>query len=225
MGANLNSTCESGFPTVAFFDVDDTLMRGFTIASYVHFIKGELQDERLVGELLDLERRAPRYQSREALVTECFRLLAGQSWAQLWTWGQEWYQRVGRGLLIPEAADRLAAHRRRKDTIVLVSGSWLPCLLPLADDLGAQYVYGCDLEVVGGALTGKVLTVMIGPAKAATVRAFAARHQIDLARCFAYGDDASDTDMLSLVGHPVAVRPTPALAEVAATYDWDVLRS
>lgn len=219
----LNSEWQPVSSTVAFFDVDDTLMRGFTIASYVHFVKGELEDDDLVTAMLELERLAPTYPDRQTLVTDFFGLVAGQSWAQLSAWGRQWYEHVGRGLLVPEVVERLAEHRRRGDMIVFVSGSWLPCLLPVALDLGVEYVYCCDIEVAAGVVTGKTLTVMVGAEKADTVRDFAARHQIDLTACYAYGDDVSDAEMLSLVGHPVAVHPSPALAEMAAASGWEVL--
>jgi len=198
-------------------------MRGFSIASYVHFIKGELKDRRLVAELLELERLAPSYSSRESLITDCFQLLAGQSWTQLVAWGQEWYERAGRSLLIREAVERLTEHRRRGDTIVFVSGSWLPCLLPVARDLGAEHVYCCEVEVANGLLTGETLTIMVADAKAEAVRSFAARHEVDLSTCYGYGDDVTDTAMLSLLGHPVAVNPTAALAEAAHTNGWELL--
>lgn len=200
---------------VAFFDVDNILMRGCTIASYVHFVKKWLQDERVGAQLLELECRGPADSDRETLIADYLRLLTGQSWSHLVRWGQQWYEQVGRDLLVPAVLAQLNGHRHREDSVVFVSGSWLPCLLPIAVELGVEYVYCCQVEVEGGVLTGTVRSVMLGSAKAEAVQEFARRHQVDLSDCFAYGDDIGDADMLSQVGHPVAVRPSPALKETA----------
>jgi len=49
------------------------------------------------------------------------------------------------------------------------------------------------------------------------LRYFAHEAGVDLAGCSAYGDDEP---MLTLVGLPVAARPTPALAEIAHARSW-----
>ena len=49
-------------------------------------------------------------------------------------------------------------------------------------------------------------------------------HGIDLAQSYAYSDSLSDLPMLRAVGHPVAVNPDPALAELAAEEGWETMR-
>ena len=56
------------------------------------------------------------------------------------------------------------------------------------------------------------------------VEAFAAGHDIDLADSYAYSDSLSDLPMLRAVGHPVAVNPDRALAQVAADEGWQTKR-
>jgi len=65
---------------------------------------------------------------------------------------------------------------------------------------------------------------MFGEAKARAVRRIAAHENLDLQRCFAYGDSASDRWMLEAVGKPAAANPSNDLARIARRNDWVVLR-
>ena len=49
-------------------------------------------------------------------------------------------------------------------------------------------------------------------------------NDLDLERCFAYGDSASDRWMLEAAGKPAAVNPSNDLARIARRNDWPVLR-
>lgn len=218
MVANTGSNIE----TLAFFDVDDTIIRGLTIAQLVHHILPKL-GPLSSGRLLELERMAPTYPDRPTLTRDCFRLLAGNSWSQMVAWGEEWYERSGRDRLMHGVTDRLREHLERGDEVVFVSGSWLPCLMPIARDLGVRGVFCSEVEVIDDHLTGDVSSILIGEAKALLVKRLAAQRGIDLADCYAYGDDASDTCMLNAVGRPVAVQPSGQLADVALLRGWTVI--
>ena len=85
---------------------------------------------------------------------------------------------------------------------------------------------GTRYEIDGeGCFTGRLDGPFVyGEGKVEAMQAFAAEHGIDLAASYAYSDSASDLPMLRAVGHPVAVNPDPALAEVAAREGWPVMR-
>ncbi|MDR5699380.1 HAD family hydrolase [Agromyces aerolatus] len=207
--------------------MDDALLKGFTIASFSRFILDLVDDPLLVEEMLELERRAPAYADRRALTADCFRLFAGQSWSRLMTWGNEWYEQIGKHRQIPEAVTRLVAHRDHGDRVVLISGSWLPCLLPLARDfeLDAEAIVCSDLELEPDedTLTGEASRIILAKTKAEAVQAIALRDHADLADCFAYGDDVSDLPMLKSVGHAIVVRPAQPMAELASRLGWSIL--
>jgi phosphoserine phosphatase len=65
---------------------------------------------------------------------------------------------------------------------------------------------------------------MFGEAKARAVRRVATEENLDLQRCFAYGDSVSDRWMLEKVGKPAAVNPSNDLARIVRRNDWPVLR-
>jgi phosphoserine phosphatase len=64
---------------------------------------------------------------------------------------------------------------------------------------------------------------MYGDRKASAIESFVEANNFDLKTAWAYGDHSSDQPLLSMVGHPVAVNPTPALRRIAQRNQWPVL--
>ncbi len=138
--------------------------------------------------------------------------------AELADQGEQWFERqlADDGFFHPPGVQALRRHLAAGDQVVLVSGSFFPCLDPIARHLGAQEALGTPQLVADGRLTGEVSHPMIGAAKGTAVRAWARTHGLDPDHCSAYGDHATDLELLRAVGHPVAVGDDPVLlAEVA----------
>jgi len=137
--------------------------------------------------------------------------------------------------LFPEAVERVAWHAERGHLIVIVSGT-LEILAERAAreveaELGARglvctvRVCATRLEQSDGRWTGRTAgEAMFGEAKARAIRRVAAEEDLDLRRCFAYGDSSSDRWMLEAVGRPAAVNPSNDLARIARRNEWTVLQ-
>jgi len=99
-------------------------------------------------------------------------------------------------LVRPDMLERLAWHRDRGDTVVLVSGSLDAYLRPWCERHGVTDLVCNRLEAVGGRLTGRYLGGDRGAHKAADIRA---RYDLSrYTRIHAYGDSREDLPMLSL---------------------------
>lgn len=133
-----------------------------------------------------------------------------------------------------EAVERVACHAMLGHAIVIVSGTLAPlaaeATLALETELAAQgfpikiRVCATRLEQACGRWTGKALgEAVFGEAKARAVRVLAEEMQLDLAQCWAYGDNGKDRWMLAAVGKPVTVNPSPELLRIARKHDWPVL--
>jgi HAD superfamily hydrolase (TIGR01490 family) len=134
----------------------------------------------------------------------------------------------------PEAIERMVWHAERGHLIVIVSGT-LELLgeraaRALEAELGERglatkiCVCATRLEVKCGRYTGRILgEAIFGEAKARAVPRIAAEENLDLQRCFGYGDSVSDRWMLDAVGKPAAVNPSNDLARIARRNDWPVL--
>jgi HAD superfamily phosphoserine phosphatase-like hydrolase len=130
--------------------------------------------------------------------------------------------------------ERVAWHAKQGHAIVLVSGTLEPlasaAALALVLRLAASgittsiAVCATRLEKADGIWTGHVLDeAMFGEAKARAVKKLAEEMQLDLPRCFAYGDTANDRWLLAAVGKPAAVNPSRTLARIAQGRSWPVL--
>lgn len=119
-----------------------------------------------------------------------------------------------------EARELIRSHHEAGREVIIISASASILVEPIARELGVDTVVATELEVEGGALTGRVTRYLKGEAKADAVRRFAAERGYDLAASYAYSDSATDIPMLALVGHPVAVNPDRALKKHALANGW-----
>jgi phosphoserine phosphatase len=93
----------------------------------------------------------------------------------------------------------------------------------IAARLSLTGALGTVAEHVDGVYTGSLVgKPMHGVAKAEAVRALAEREGLDLSRCAAYSDSATDIPLLSLVGHPSAINPDRRLRAWATAEGWPV---
>ena len=86
----------------------------------------------------------------------------------------------------------------------------------LKSKLGIDYIYGNQLEIEGGRLTGKLTGQIIGAEqKAQILEKIAQKENISLKQTIAVGDGANDLPMLSVAGLGIAFRAKPLVRRVA----------
>ncbi|KXP13723.1 phosphoserine phosphatase [Tsukamurella pulmonis] len=124
---------------------------------------------------------------------------------------------VAAGLqLTPGARTTIRTLKRLGYRCGVVSGGFTAVIEPLARDLELDFVRANTLEVVDGALTGRVVGEVVDrPGKARALQEFAATFGVPVEETVAVGDGANDIDMLSAAGLGVAFNAKPALREVA----------
>jgi len=134
----------------------------------------------------------------------------------------------------PQAIERILWHSSQGHRVVLVSGT--PHLLAQCAASSVETVLvrhrlavtilirATSLQEASARWTGRVLgDPMFGPVKAAAIDALAARLDLDLSRCYAYGDSIHDRHMLERVGYPVAVNPSKPLYRLASRLGWQTI--
>lgn len=114
------------------------------------------------------------------------------------------------------AGELVAAFKAAGHAVAVVSGGFNQILEPIAADLRLDYWQANELEIVDGALTGKVLGAVVDrAAKEKYLREWAAAEGIALEHTIAVGDGANDLDMLGAAGIGVAFNAKPAVRAVA----------
>jgi phosphoserine phosphatase len=116
-----------------------------------------------------------------------------------------------------EGAERLIRTLRLLGyKIAILSGGFTFFAHHLQRRLGIDYVHANELEIVDGAVTGRVIAPIVnGDCKAAYLREIAEREDISLEQVVAVGDGANDIPMLKLAGMGIAYRAKPLVRQSA----------
>jgi HAD superfamily hydrolase (TIGR01490 family) len=124
----------------------------------------------------------------------------------------------------PESMRLIELHRDAGRSTYIVSASPIELVEPLARALGMTAGIGTRSVIVDGVYTGELDgPFCYGPGKVEAMEALAETEGLDLDRCWAYSDSASDLPMLDAVGHPVAVNPDAKLQRHAERAGWPVV--
>jgi alcohol-forming fatty acyl-CoA reductase len=212
----------------AFFDLDGTLLSSNVIETYLWSRLPELSGTKRFTELTRVAARVPALvwadrHGRDTFLRSVYRDYAGARLRDLEAIVDEALADYVLARVAPAAVRRVREHRAAGQPTVLITGAIRPLTRPLAplfDHIEAVDLAVDDDGVCTGGLTSPPL---VGEARAAWARAWAARNDLDLAACFGYADSYSDRPLLDAVGHPVAVRPDVPLYRHATSKHWPVV--
>jgi len=126
----------------------------------------------------------------------------------------------------PEVFKRLKEHQARGYKIIIVSGMFMECAQIFKEIIGADGAIGTQPEFFNGRYTGRTIPPLIsGDIKVTKVNELVTSRgwDVDWAASYAYGDSISDSHMLNMAGHPVAVYPDEKLNALAKEKNWEVL--
>jgi putative phosphoserine phosphatase/1-acylglycerol-3-phosphate O-acyltransferase len=212
----------------AFFDLDGTLVAGFTAVI--------LTQERLrrrdmgVGELISMVTAGLNHQlgriEFEQLIRTASGALRGRALSDLEEIGERLFNQKIESRIYPEMRELVRAHLARGHTVVLSSSALTIQVNPVAQFLGIVNTLTNKFETnEDGSLTGDVVKpILWGPGKAAAVQKFAAEHDIDLKDSYFYADGDEDVALMYLVGNPRPTNPEGKMAAVARRRGWPILQ-
>ncbi|MGZ8802132.1 MAG: HAD family hydrolase [Mycobacterium sp.] len=212
----------------AFFDLDGTLVDGFTATA--HAGDRIRRRQARIGEVMGVIEASMRYRFGrmhfERLLVRAAGYLRGESLAELDEVGERLFGERVRSRVYPAMRQIVMAHQRRGHTVVLSSSALTIHAEPVARHLEIDHVLCNHFDVDdAGMLTGSIAKPVIwGRQKAAAVQQFCVDGGVDLMRSYFYADGDEDAALMALVGHPRPVNPRRGLAAAAADRGWPVLR-
>jgi putative phosphoserine phosphatase/1-acylglycerol-3-phosphate O-acyltransferase len=133
-----------------------------------------------------------------------------------------WYREHIAPHIAPAARVAVEHHRQAGHTVVLATGSTVYAARPVAAGVGIEHVLSSELEVIGGAFTGKPSALCFGKHKVTLAEQWAASHGIDLSQSYFYSDSYNDLPMLARVGTAIAVNPDARLRRHAKKNGWAI---
>ena len=213
----------------AFFDVDNTIMRG---ASIFHLAVGLARRNYFSGrevwgfgvkQLRFVLSGSENLEDMASATTAALSFVEGRRVDELLELGEEIFDDSMVDKLIPGSLALAQGHLDAGEEVWLVTATPVEVARLLARRLGLTGALGTVSEIEDGAYTGRLVGPPLhGLAKAEAVRALALRECLDLSQCWAYSDSANDIPMLSAVGNPVAVNPDATLRAHARDNDWRI---
>jgi putative phosphoserine phosphatase/1-acylglycerol-3-phosphate O-acyltransferase len=210
----------------AFFDLDGTIVQGYTAGTFVadRIRRGQVSPADLARTLVSVIDGAVLGGDLQAIGETGLAALAGQSEDELAELGERLFLQKIAGTIRPQARDLVRAHLRQGHTVAVASSATRMQIEPVARDLGIEHVLCTELEAEDGILTGRSSTGMLwGDRKATAVRSFARTCGIDLKQSYGYANGQEDIPFLASVGRPHAINPHPVLAVAARQHGWPVL--
>ncbi|MDZ5085917.1 MULTISPECIES: HAD-IB family hydrolase [Mycobacteriaceae] len=212
----------------AFFDLDGTLVAGFTgvVMTQDRFRRRQMS----VGEFIGMVQAGLNHQlgrsEFEDLIGKGARMLRGNSVADVDELAERLFVQKIVSRIYPEMREIVRAHMARGHTVVLSSSALTVQVEPVARFLGINNVLSNKFETdENGLITGEVAEPIIwGPGKARAVQRFAKDNGIDLSKSYFYADGDEDVALMYLVGNPRPTNPAGKMAAVAEKRGWPVLR-
>lgn len=216
-------------PILAFFDVDNTLMRGASV-----FYVGREAWRRGLISFRDIalfawhqfrflavgENRSHLAEAKERALG----LASGHSVEGLIELANDIYDKDIAPNLWPETVALAQEHLAKGHEVWLVTATPQLVADVIASRLGLTGSIGTKVEALDGIFTGNLDGhVLHGEEKAIVAREFARTRGARLEECWAYSDSSNDIPLLTLVGNRVVVNPDAKLLAHARANGWQVL--
>jgi putative phosphoserine phosphatase/1-acylglycerol-3-phosphate O-acyltransferase len=215
----------SGPQIGAFFDVDRTLVAGFSVVEFIRdgIVSGRMGPRQMFETALAITQFELGQIGFSSFVAGTSAALRGTEEAEFAAIGERIFRDRLAADVYPESRALVAAHLKKGHTVAVVSSATRYQIDPIARDLGIRHVLCTRLEVRDGKFTGAVLKpTCYGEGKAVHARDFAARHAIDLEESYFYTDSDEDLSLLAIVGNPRPTNPNSGLREIAVKRGWPI---
>jgi HAD superfamily hydrolase (TIGR01490 family) len=213
----------------AFFDVDNTLIRGSTIyflgrGMYQrgYFTKKDISRFVLANlrfRLTGKEKKEEIQRFQDAATD----FIGGHNVADIQAIAEEIYDEFVSPALWQGTIDIAQSHITNGDDVYLVTAAPEDMATLIAKRLGLTGAIGSKAEIRNQVYTGNMNGPLLhGKEKAVAVFELAKNNNLNLKNCFAYSDSNNDLPLLQSVGHPSVINPDALLGLRAMAEGWPI---
>lgn len=213
----------------AFFDVDNTLIRGSTLyflgrGMYQRGYFSKRDISRFV--LANLRFRLTGKENKEEIARyqkSATDFIGGHSVKDTEAIAQEIYDEFVSPALWQGTIDIAQKHLSNNEEVWLVTAAPEDMAVLIAQRLGFTGALGSRAEIKDGSYTGAILGALLhGKEKVNAVTELALNSGINLEESYAYSDSHNDLPLLQCVGHPSAINPDAILSLRAMAEGWPI---
>lgn len=213
----------------AFFDVDNTILRGsssflFGKAAFKRGFFNRQDFWRFAWQQARFIARGETAKTVNDIKDRALGLIEGHKADELASLTDEVYDKFICPKLWPETVRLAKQHIADGREVWLVTATPQEIAEVIAERLGLTGGLGTIIERKDGILTGKLVGEPLhGKAKRKAVKRLSKERNISLKRSYAYSDSVNDLPMLTAVGHAIAVNPDKELTRYAKAAGWKIL--
>lgn len=214
----------------AFFDLDNTLIRGSSMYYLAKvLVREKVLSRRELGRFASAQAKFIRSKTEDKKISQviterALTLIKGREQADLTKFLDMTVNEIIKGALYKEVVNKLTWHTSRGDNTWLVTASPIEIAFNLAKKLKMNGALGTVSEVINGKYTGRLQgEVLHGPRKARAIFEMSTKANIDLTDSYGYSDSLNDLPLLCTVSNPVVVNPNAELLRIARKNNWEVI--
>ncbi len=218
---------EMGAHIGAFFDLDRTLIKGFSAKEFFQsrLLSGKITAKELVAQFAGVLVYATgdgNFAGLAAIGAKGIKGIDEQVFIEM---GEEVYLKHLAEAIYPESRALVEAHIAKGHTVAIISAATPYQVDPIARDLSIQHVMCTRMEVKKGKFTGNIIEPACwGEGKAHAARKLTKQFDLDLSKSYFYTDSAEDLPLLEIVGNPRPLNPDTKLSALAFENGWPVYR-
>jgi HAD superfamily hydrolase (TIGR01490 family) len=214
---------------VAFFDVDNTIIRGSTIFFLGRgmYQRGFFSKRDISAFVLaNLRYRLTGTEKPEEIAKfkdAACDFIGGHNVKEIEKIGSEIYDQFVSPAIWQGTIEIANQHLSNGEEVWLVTAAPQDMAALIAKRLGFTGALGTKAEIENGTYTGRMIGLLLhGTQKAIAVQELAQAHGIDLANSYAYSDSHNDFPLLTAVGNPAAINPDTLLQIRAIRDNWPI---
>ena len=218
---------EGGAHIGAFFDLDRTLIKGFSAKEFFQsrLLSGKMTTREIVAQFAGVLVYAGGQGNFAGLAAMSAQGVKGVDEKVFLQVGEEVYQKYLASEIYPESRAMVAAHMEKGHTVAIISAATPYQVVPIARDLMIEHVMCTRMEVENGKFTGNIVEPACwGEGKSHAALELAKKHNLDLAKSYFYTDSIDDLPLLEIIGHPRPMNPDTKLTAIAFQNDWPIYR-
>ncbi len=213
---------EKGPHIGAFFDLDKTLIQGYSIWSFTknRLMSGKITSTEVMNQFFGLIRYVYDREKFEEMVTISTAGIRNINEQEFINLGKEMYMKDIK--IYDEAYELVTAHMSMGHTVCIISAASQYQVEPIAKKLDIDIIECTMLEVQDGKFTGQLLKTCWGEGKATAGKKLASEHNLDLDKTYFYTDSSEDLPLIKIVGKPRPINPDTGLIEISSQQGWPI---